>query len=50
MRIDHLLWDDWNVEHIFIVLDHETTGGFYVVTARDMDESEKRSFNKMRGK
>jgi uncharacterized protein len=96
MRIDHLLWDDWNVEHIaghdiepeevesvcysgqhlarragatryglsryhvygqteggrylFIVLDREIPGGFYVVTARDMDESERRSFSKRRGK
>ena len=96
MRINHLVWDDWNVEHIaahnvepeevesvfhsgqhyarragvtrygisryrvygqsengrclFIVLDQETENSFYVVTARDMDGSEKSAFKKMRGK
>jgi len=92
MRIDWLIWDDWNVAHIaehgvtpeevdeiclrgrplvrhagktryglpryhvygqteagrylFIVLDREVKGIFYVVTARDMNASERRFYRK----
>ena len=94
MRLEHLEWDEWNVEHIaghrvepeevesachaerqlvrhagitryglvryhvysqtedgrylFIVLDQEAPGVFYTVTAREMTESEKRTFKKTR--
>ena len=91
MRIDELIWDDWNVEHIadhgvepdevedvcfgrplvrragttryglsryhafgqteagrylFIVLDREAAGVFYVVSARDMSKRELRQYRR----
>jgi uncharacterized DUF497 family protein len=94
MRIDELIWDEWNIEHIakhgvepeeiesliggyhlarragttpyglpryhlygtthagrhlFVVLDREAGNVFYVVTARDMDDSQKRVFRKAKG-
>jgi uncharacterized DUF497 family protein len=35
--------------YLFVVLDREAEGAFYVVTARDMGESERRLFRKARG-
>lgn len=94
MRIEELIWDDWNVEHVadhgvdpeeveevcfgrplvrragttryglrryhafgqtearcylFIVLDSEAAGVFYVVSARDMSERERRQYRQTRG-
>ena len=92
MRIDWLIWDDWNVAHIaehgvtpeeveevceasrhiarraamtdygqtryrlygqtyegrylFVVLDKIEAGSFYVVTARDMTERERRNYRR----
>jgi uncharacterized DUF497 family protein len=46
----HLYGQTENGRYLFIVLDREVASSFYVVTARDMDESEKRSFKRMRGK
>ena len=89
MRIEGLIWDDHNIEHIayhhveeyeveeavrgnvwfrrgptrkryyaysrtgagrylFVVLDREEDNRFYVVTAREMDDSEKRLYRKAR--
>ncbi|MFQ6101489.1 MAG: BrnT family toxin [Anaerolineae bacterium] len=94
MRIDELVWDEWNVEHIashgvepdevddvcfgrplvrrarttryglrryhafgqtaagrylFIVLDCEAAGTFYVVSARDMSKRELQQYRRKRG-
>jgi len=95
VRIDELIWDDWNVEHIaghnvepeeveevcfgrplvrragttryglrryhafgrtevgrylFIVLDCEAAGVFYVVSARDMSKREGQQHRRKRGR
>ena len=34
--------------YLFIVLDHEGHGEYYVVTARDMDHSERQAYQRMR--
>ena len=34
--------------YLFIVVDHEGQGVYYIVTARDMDHSERQSYERMR--
>ncbi len=34
--------------YLFIIVDHEGHGEYYVVTARDMDHSERQSYQRMK--
>jgi len=45
----HVYGQSENGRYLFIVLDQEAEGTFYVVTARDMSPREKRLFRKNAG-
>lgn len=50
MKIRNLIWDEWNVEHTAKhgVSQEEIReyGDFYPISARDMEEKEKRFYKK----